>query len=238
MKGEISISSRFNGPPDSGNGGYVCGIIAAAVDQPVRVRLHKPPPLDCPLTVADESDGSWRVLDGDELIATATPAVVSVIPPAPPSYVEALGASTHYVGFHAHPYPTCFVCGPQRERGDGLRIFPASVPGMDLVAAPWLPHRSLDDGQGKVCPEYHWAALDCPGYFAVARNGEPMLLGELAVHVDRCVHIEEPCVVAGWLISSEGRKHRVGTALYDEDGEVCARGEATWIAVQATPTGA
>jgi hypothetical protein len=59
------------------------------------------------------------------------------------------------------------------------------------------------------------------------------LLGELAVHVDRRVHVDEPCVIMAWAIETKGRKHRVGTALVDEDGERCALGVATWIELQA-----
>jgi hypothetical protein len=56
-----------------------------------------------------------------------------------------------------------------------------------------------------------------------------MLLGEFTVHIDRRVHIDEPCILLGWRLSAEGRRHRVGTALFDEDGELCARALGTWI---------
>jgi hypothetical protein len=36
-------------------------------------------------------------------------------------------------------------------------------------------------------------------------------------------------VVIGWQIGAEGRKHTVGTALFDGNGEPCARAIATWI---------
>ena len=75
-----------------------------------------------------------------------------------------------------------------------------------------------------------WAALDCPGYFAARDDGVPMLLGEFTGHVDRRVHVDEPCVVIGWKIAVSGRRYDVGTALFDEDGEPCARARATWIA--------
>jgi acyl-CoA thioesterase FadM len=97
------------------------------------------------------------------------------------------------------------------------------------VAAPWLPADSLDRGDGKVGVEFHWAALDCPGYFAVSAGRRLMVLGEMHAHVDRCVHVGEPCTVIGWKIDHEGRKYRAGTAIFDEDGELCARAEATWV---------
>ncbi len=49
------------------------------------------------------------------------------------------------------------------------------------------------------------------------------------MHIDRLVHIDEACVIVAWAIGHEGRKYRAGTALFDEDGERCAVGVATWI---------
>jgi hypothetical protein len=120
------------------------------------------------------------------------------------------------------------VCGTERARGDGLRIFAGRYGDDERVAAPWVPDAELSDGAGKVRPEFMSAVLDCPGAFA--RPGVvPMLLGEFAAHIDRCVHVDEPCVVIGWQISLRGRKFEAGTALFDEDLELCARARATWI---------
>jgi hypothetical protein len=236
MSAKVRIGARFNGPPDSGNGGYAAGCFAIAAGATVNVRLYQPVPLERDLLVATVGEGQWEFRDQSQRIASAVRTEVELDVPEPVSYIEARGVSTHYVGFHRHLYPTCFVCGPQRQPGDGLRIFAGAVPGTKLVAAPWLPDRSLDDGMGKVRPEFIWAALDCPGYFARATDEPPnqrlALLGELAVHIDRTVHVDEPCVIIGWPIRQDGRKHYVGTALFDEDGERCAVGAATWITVE------
>jgi len=228
----ITVAARFNGPPNSGNGGYTCGMIAKAIGESVRVRLLLPPPLEQPLEVRQIDATTWQALAGTEVIAEATKTLIDIEAPPPPAYIEALGVSTHYFGFHAHPFPTCFVCGPERARGDGLRIFAASVPGTGIVAAPWMPSRSLAQDGGKVGAEFIWAALDCPGYAAAVTSRGKAVLGELAVHIDRSVHVDEPCVVVGWPIEkprSNERVHYAGTALYDEDGERCAVGLATWI---------
>ena len=37
----------------------------------------------------------------------------------------------------------------------------------------------------------------------------------------------------GWRIGAEGRKHYVGTAIFDVEGELCARASATWIAIES-----
>ena len=124
--------------------------------------------------------------------------------PPPPDYVQALEASRRFVGLKRHPFPTCFVCGTERARGDGLRIFAGAVSGRELVAGTWVPDASLSAGDGKVRPEFMSAALDCPGYAAARDDGVPLLLGEYTAHVARCVHIDEPCVVIGWRLASCG----------------------------------
>lgn len=224
----ISIARRFNGPPLSANGGYGAGVIAGAIGDGVAVRLHQPVPIDRELIVGPRMDDRWEICAGDECIATARPTSIALNVPPAPSYAEALDASKRYPGFQHHSFPTCFVCGPQRKRHDGLCIFPGPIEAAALYAAPWMPDETLDNGSGKVLPEFVWAALDCPGYFATAYPAAA-LLGEFAVHVDRLVHIDEPCVVIAWSIAKEGRKHRTGTALFDEDGQRCALGIATWI---------
>jgi hypothetical protein len=229
----LTIARRFNGPPDSGNGGYVCGAFAVAAGEDLRVRLLAPPPLDRPMTLQPgASNGVLMLRDGDRDIASGTPAQLELeVPPAPP-YVQAVWASQHYVGFKEHSFPDCFVCGPHRRRGDGLRIFPGLLDS-GMVAGPWIPADDLDGGDGKVAVVFHWAALDCPGYFAVVENApRKMVLGEMQAHVDRRVHVGEPCTVIGWKLGSDGRKHHCGTAIFDEDGELCARAKATWVAVK------
>jgi hypothetical protein len=230
----VTIARRFNGPPDSGNGGYVCGAFAVAAGDDLRVRLLAPPPLDRPLTLQPaQAAGSFLLLDGDRRIASATAtARLELDVPQPPPYVQAVWASQHYVGFRQHTFPDCFVCGPHRRRGDGLRIFPGLL-DTGMVAGPWLPADDLDGGDGKVAVEYHWAALDCPGYFAlVERAPRKMLLGEMQAHVDRRVRVGEPCTVIGWKLGVDGRKHHCGTAIFDGEGELCARARATWIEVE------
>jgi len=224
----LTIASRYRGPPDSGNGGYVCGLIAATTQADLRIRLLAPPPLESPLELARGSDGDWVLAGAAGPLARGIPARLQLDVPRPPRYVQAVWASQHYAGFREHAFPECFVCGPHRRRGDGMRIFPGMLDS-GIVAAPWLPPDALDAGDGKVAVEFHWAALDCPGYFAVSGSRRTMLLGELHAHLDRRVHVGEPCTVIGWKIGTEGRKHDAGTAIFDEDGELCARARATWI---------
>jgi hypothetical protein len=225
----ITIARRFCGPASSSNGGYFAGLVATLASDTLAVRLLKPPPLDADLGVFERADGAIEVRHGDTPIGEGRRAELKLELPPAPSYFEALEASRRYTGFLAHRFPTCFVCGTQRSRGDGMRIFAGPIAEQGIVAAPWVPDASLDRGDGKVRPEFMSAALDCPGYYALTNDDRMMLLGELTVHLDRLVHVAESCTVIGWRIGVDGRKHEAGTAIFDEDGVPCGRGRAIWI---------
>jgi hypothetical protein len=233
----LTIAARFCGPPGSSNGGYFAGRVASCAARTVTVRLIRPPPLDTPLAVEELPDGALRVVHGEEAIGEARPAALRLDAPSAPDYLEAVEASRRYAGFRSHRFPTCFVCGTQRVRGDGMRVFAGPLPERALVAAPWVPDASLDSGDGKVHAEFMSAALDCPGYYAVAPDDRMMLLAEFTAHVDRRVHVGESCTVVGWPIGSNGRKHEAGTALYDGKGELCGRARALWIEPRAEAGG-
>lgn len=225
----LTIAHRFCGPAESANGGYFAGRVAAELAHTVTVRLRRPPPLDTPLEVQDLKDGERAIVLGTERIGEAKPARLELELCQPPTYFEAVEASRRYAGFAHHRFPTCFVCGTDRPRGDGLRIFAGPIPERDLVAAPWVPDPSLDRGDGKVRPEFMSAALDCPGFYAVSLDDRMMLLGEITVRVNRLVHVGERCIVAGWRIASDGRKHTAGTAVFDENRQLCASARAVWV---------
>jgi hypothetical protein len=230
----ITIAARFCGPPASANGGYFAGMVAAAAAQSVTVRLLKPPPLERQLRIEEEPDGALRVLDGTQAIGAAHPGLPALQYPRRPEYLEAVEASRGYAGFRYHRFPSCFVCGTHRVRGDGLRIFAGAIAELGVVAAPWVPDASLDRGDGKVLPQFMSAALDCPGYYAVALTDQMMLLAEFTAHLDRLVHVGERCTVIGWRIAASGRKHEAGTALFDGKGELCGRASALWIEPKET----
>lgn len=225
----LSVARRFCGPPRSANGGYFAGLVATFVGHTLRVRLLKPPPLDTLLSVVGTENGALEIQGGEGTIAQAMPAQLDLTIPQAPSYVEAVEASRRYAGFTEHACPTCFVCGPRRPRGDGMRIFAGPLPERGLVAAPWVPDATLSGPDGKIRPELMSAALDCPGYFATGAAARLLLLGEITVHVNRLVHVDESCIVIGWPLSANGRKHEVGTAVFDEKGELCAAAHGVWI---------
>jgi hypothetical protein len=225
----LTISRRFCGPSMSGNGGYVCGLIARHIVGAATVRLTAPPPLETPLRI-EASGEDVRLLAGRDLIGEGRAAELDLTAPAPPSFAEAAEASQGYLGFSRHSFPRCFVCGPQRREGDGLRIFAGPVEGRGLVAAPWYVDESLADGPA-VPSEFMWAALDCPSGFAVVpvREGQLIVLGQLTARIDAGVRPGDRCIALGWPIAIEGRKRISGSALYSEAGQVLAVARATWI---------
>lgn len=234
MDKTVRIEKRFHGPPSSGNGGYVCGRLAASLNGPAVVRLEVPPPLDTDMTVKEAGTGV-ELVHGATVVARARPVVLSLDIPAAPSLAEAETASKSYRGFRHHPFPTCFVCGPRREAGDGLRIFSGPLGGKG-VAAPWVPDASLGNASGKVKAEFLWSALDCPGAFSFeVAEGTALLLGELAVSLRGGVSVGERCVVLGWELARDGRRHFTGTALYRESGECVGLARATWFEAAPTP---
>lgn len=227
----VVIERRFRGPPESGNGGYVCGLLGRNYRGAAQVTLRKPPPLDRELSLTGHGTEQLRLMDGDELVAESVPAELEIAVPEPPDLNTAVAASRGYVGFTDHHFGGCFVCGPDRRAGDGLRIFAGDVSGRDLVAAPWTPDASLSGADGFVRSEYLWAALDCPGYFALHTDRPPslMLLGRFVARLEGRARPGDDCVVIGWNLGSDGRKHHAGTALFSPERRCIGSARATWI---------
>jgi hypothetical protein len=228
----LVIEKRFCGPPKSANGGYVCGKIAAPMRGAAEVRLKAPPPLEEELRL-ERANGSIKLLKGATIVAEGHRAELDLVPPAAPSFEEAITAARSYAGFTHHPFPQCFVCGPQRKQGDGMRIFPGLTAGSSIVAAPWIPDASLSAGSEFVRPEYLWAALDCTSAFAQWQvpEGRAMVLGELCARLDARITPGEKCVVAGWPLQINGRKRVSGSTIFSASGHPVAVGRATWIEV-------
>ncbi|MBR0815212.1 hypothetical protein JQ544_27025 [Bradyrhizobium diazoefficiens] len=241
----LVIDRRFRGPPNSGNGGYVCGCLARHVAGDAEVTLRAPPPLERRLDVRTGSDGGIELYDNGRLLATAHAGSVDVTDVPRVSYAaaeEAVGRTPY--DEQTHNLPGCFVCGPARGHGDGLRIFAGplqvgAVPGKPVVfAASWVPHGSLSGVDGYVAPEFVWAALDCPtGYCSVGArhlglNGdETALLGRMAARIKRRPRPEDRCVVVAWPTGREGRKLFAESALLGPEQEVLAMARTTWLLV-------
>jgi hypothetical protein len=230
MREQITIAPRFNGPSGSGNGGYVCGLLARGIEGASVATLRVPPPLNTPLTLKHENGGA-ALYDGETLVGEAKPATLDLAAPTAPTLADATAAAHRYVGLINHRYETCFVCGPIRPARDGLDLFTGAVEGRDMVACTWTPGADLADATGRVAPEFIHAALDCPSYWALPRaGGMAALLARLTLNIDgERPRAGETLIVAAWPLHAEGRKHFGGAALYTAAGALIARAEALWI---------
>jgi len=227
----VRIATRYRGPPSSGNGGYTAGLLAAALGGTVEVTLRSPPRLEHELALRVSLDRA-ELMDDELLVAEARRAELTLEPPPPTSFERARELSAGYVGFERHHFPGCFVCGPARATGDGLRIFPGATPEGDAVVAPWIPDADAADASGKVRPELRWAALDCAGYFAVAAPDYPVaLLGRMTASLFGELEPGERCVVRGSALSRDGRKLRAMTALFGEDGTLRGLALQIWLSI-------
>jgi len=249
----LVVPARFNGPPGSANGGYVAGLLAAHVPpkdlpgdhavvvvvpergQAVRVTLREPPPLGTVLLVAaGDTDGQVVASFGGAVVATAEPGGFETEPVPPVSFEVAAQAEHRYAGLTTHPFPACFVCGPDRPAADGMGLRPGRVgTGADAaVATTWVPDSSLAAGDGLVGEPFVWAALDCPSGWAGDLEDRPMVLGRITAAVHARPVTGDRCVVVASRLGGEGRKAFTASTAYDGDGRVLGRAEATWIALR------
>jgi hypothetical protein len=244
----IVVARRFRGPHDgdraTGNGGYVCGLVAAASPPvtTIEIRAREGVPLDRPLVVRAGAVGA-EVYDGATLIARASAERIAVTAPAPPPLAVAREASRRFEalledGSVRHAFPECFVCGHRRAPGDGMRLFPGPWPG-DAAArghvrvAGWRPDASLLDPAGRLRPEFVWSALDCPGGWALPG---PINTGTLQVEIREPIDGDQELIVMGWReaspagVRSGGRRRYAGSAMFDACGRLLALGAAIWVA--------
>lgn len=245
MTETLRILKRFNGPYDSGNGGYCAGLAAQLLPSAdaVEVTLRAPVPLEQTLR-AHTTDTGLDIMTDDAstriLIMSLKSAWLETPNIRSPGLDAAIVAAASYRDVEDHVLPHCFVCGPARPVGDGLRIFPdwlKEPSGLDnpnsfpVVAAPWQPTPDLADASGNIAPEHMWAALDCPGAFAIEK--EPILLGRMTAKILSRPTTSAPIVSVAWSKGQDRRKHFAGTALFNEAGDLLAFSEQTWIQIDA-----
>jgi hypothetical protein len=233
---EVEVHRRFRGPPTSGNGGYVAGLVAEWIEGPAEVDLLAPIPLEVPLH-RRRDDAEVMLFDSRCNYARGRPLddQFEFDLPGPPVEGELEAAAMSFPGPSGHPIPGCFVCGTERGPGDGLCIYPGESPHRDVALAEWVPNEELAGEDGHVEERYLWAVLDCPSYFGLCEPRPLALLARLAARIERPVMPGERLSLTGWEISREGRKHHSATVIHDQAGEVVAVARALWIEVKEVP---
>jgi hypothetical protein len=176
--------------------------------------------------------------DPDGPLAEGSPSDLKLDVPRPVSLAEAEAASHRFPGHDRHLFPGCFACGPEREEGDGLHVFPGPVAGRRLVAAPWTPPEASADDSGRVPNELAWAAMDCTQLWALmvhAPTATPdrVVTASLAARVEGPVMAGERHVVIGWPIGRVGRKWSAGAAVFGADGRL----RVAWLQKAAVVSG-
>ena len=231
----IVVERRFCGPPTSGHGGYVAGLLAAHVGNPAEVTLRRPPPLERPLRVEAGADHTVELRDGDAVVAEGRRIDrFEIDVPDPIRWADAeAAADAGRDALRAMAFRTSFACGTQRSRPDGLCLEFGPVPGRNdaLHAAPWVPDPSLAGAGDSVAAEFVWAALDCPSVSPVIGSGAAWVLGRIAVDLRGAVAIGYRYIIGAWLVAKDGRKAATASVLFTDMGDVRAIARTTWIEV-------
>lgn len=218
----LVIDEHHIGLPDIAHGGYLSGLLAAALRPAAaaEVRLRRPVPTGRGLRLDDAAPDRVELRDGETLLAVATATDLRLTPPAAPTLAQARAAGARFPGHEYHMAPGCFVCSPQRP--DGLGIHPGPVDGRRLVADVWTPSADVE-------PADAWAALDCAQLWALmthlpAATPDVVVTASLTARQVNPVVAGEPHIVIGWPIGRDGRAWLAGAAVFGPGGELCVVG--------------
>ena len=238
----ITISRRFRGTQNTGQGGYVCGMLACRISGAAEVTLRAPPPLETELVLSSLEQACGSYVRTQQTIAIGRAITLDIDRPERATYAEAAAAEKRTpIKPNGHPFPMCFGCGSDRAVGDGLRLYAGPlVPRKDrgAFAVPWMPDPSLAAVDGLIAPEFVWSALECPAAHVWVydentggNSGLAFVLGRLSLRIDRRPRPGEQCIVTSWRSGSEGRRMIADMALFGEDESVLAVGRAILFVV-------
>lgn len=234
MSGDVVIERRFRGPPESGQGGYSCGLVAEQIESDcATVSLRKPPPLEHPLQI----DGH-RLMDGDMLVAEGHADQLEVaVPDAVPLDAAKRASENPFWGAHIHPFPGCFGCGFERDQDEAVAIWMGAHGDDGLMAGVWTPSADFAGDDGAVTKLVTWAALDCPTATGASLPLDGVsVLGRLTCKLVAPIEPGVTHTVVAWPISDEGRKHVGGSAIHAPDGRLCAYSAGLWIELRDPAT--
>lgn len=214
----VSIDGQFQGPDGIANGGYLAGRFGG--HGPARIVLRNPARVDTPLQAVRTHFG-LTLLDGEAQIMNVEPCdapdPVGVIPSA--AEIDDLSTPD----LTAHPFPRCFVCGPDNEQG--LRILFRKT-GVGVAATFTLP---VTEPVGLPPHVAIAGALDCSSGWAVYAPSEAGVLGTFEYVVLNEPEPGQQLTVVAERRDRSGRKRIAGSSVFDTTGALVGTALATWI---------
>jgi len=235
MEHTLFIEKRYNGPPDSANGGYVAGLMTNFVDGDYEITLKAPPPLEKDLRLIIDKDNNLELRNEELIIATGVPVNFDIKYPFPVGFKNAI-EPTKLSPLRKMNTNTCFGCGC---RAGGLNLFSGIVKKHEsdkmTITTVEITDEFSDkfvDDSGNITKEIIWTLLDCPGAHTSMLYDPDIivLLGRMAVHIVKPIPVNQQYYVVAWQTGEiERRKHFTSTALYSVDDELYAYSKQIFI---------
>ena len=230
----ITIPSRFEGPPGTGQGGYTAARAIDEIGGAATVAFRSPVPLEEEMTLNERADDHWE-------LSNASGATVLDI-----TRWEPVWASTGRVSVEEarparerfeytpenHPAHHCFSCGAQRE---SMHVHAGPL-GDGRYATDWTIPEWAADENGLVDHAVAWAAVDCTAawYIAGTADRRAGFTVQLAVEVLKPLVAGDTYAVVGWEGDYppiwDGRKRGACSALFDASGDLVANSRSFWVA--------
>lgn len=234
----IRVDTWFQGPTDSGQGGWTAAAFERTIGQPVSVAIRAPIPLDTDLTVQATGD-SWELIAAaqpDQPVLIAQPWIPDVPDTEPVTIAEATEASTRFPLFDDHPVPVCFSCGLEH---DSMRVHAGPLSDGRWASVWTAPTwATLDDDTAD--PGVLWAAIDCcQAWFAGNAGGRRHgVTVQIAVELLEPIRPGETYSLVAWpgdyADEWDGRKRGACGAVFASDGRCVARSRTFWIALDVS----
>ena len=233
----IRITSRFQGPSGSGQGGWTSARFAERIAVPVTVALRAPTPLDTDLFVRADGADRWRLATANDTTIMIAEPTTADFPTTDVVDVDTAGAARAggIAAVDGHPAPDCFSCG----RGpDTMRVHAGPL-GDGRFATDWTVPEWAARPDGSVDHGVVWAAIDCTAAWWVGFSSEPRmaLTAQFTAEVLTPLRPGETYALVAWPGDHEpgwvGRKRHAASAAFDRDGRCVARSTSLWVSPAA-----
>ena len=232
----INIKSWFQGPTDSGQGGWTAHRFVRAISEPVTVAVKRPIPLEVDLTIAAAEHG-WHLIDPrepDQPFMVATTWTPDYAKTDPVSLADAADARTRFPLHDDHPVPVCFSCG---ANADSMQVHSGPLPDGRWATDWTVPEWAVDArrqrgrrramGRNRLCPRLVRRQR--------RRGRRHAVTVQLAVEVITPIEAQTSYSLVTWNGTYpetwDGRKRGAGGAVFASDGTCVARSSSFWIAI-------